>query len=142
MGGRASPSAAVRGAVGDGESMVPSPPNFLSAPTCRPALQPPPGSSQEASHQPRSQPLHPSHCSWWATGYFPPEEAAGWCEGPWHQSKAPQPFSFFFNFLATLCIIWYLCSPPGIEPASSAWQVQSPNRWTAREVPRRLLSMG
>ena len=44
-------------------------------------------------------------------------------------------FFCFLLFLAVLCGLWDLVSPPDIEPGPPAVKALSPNYWTARELP-------
>ena len=92
--------------------MARSPPNLLSVLTCSPSPTASPKLLTRGQSPAQLSPTPPQPLgSQWATGYFPLEETAGWREGPCHQSKSPRPFSFFCNFLAMLCVMWYLCSP-------------------------------
>ena len=54
---------------------------------------------------------------------------------PQHYRKMKKKILFFFFFPAAPCHLQDLSSRPGIEPASPAVEVQSPNHWTAREFP-------
>ena len=49
----------------------------------------------------------------------------------------PQLFFFFFWPLCVACEI--LVPQPAIEPMLSALEMQSPNHWTAKEVPHNSL---
>ena len=65
-----------------------------------------------------------------------------------HKAKALVLFVFVFLlfgfvclfgvFLVTLCSLWNLVPPPGIEPRPSAVRAQSLIHWTSREIPRAL----
>ena len=80
-----------------------------------------------------------------ACGIFP-DQASNPCPLHWqvdsqplrHQ-EVPCPFlltQFFFLFWPRPTIWEILVPPPGMEPVLSAVEVQSPDHWTGREVPR------
>ena len=48
-------------------------------------------------------------------------------------------FVVFFFFLVVLQGSWILVPRPGTEPVPPALEAQSPDHWTAREVPRRCI---
>ena len=64
-----------------------------------------------------------------------PEASGGACKG----LSLSLLFFFFFTFWPHRAACGILVPRPGIEPAPSAVEVQSPNHWTARKVPQSAL---